>query len=292
MTTIMRGPSLTESTLATSTMVPDFAMQPATQVLERPQAAMPPTLVPATAPAAAVTGGGQVVSGAAQLNEPQLLAALTQLRDALVQLVSALQAQGGVQGGGAATAGTSHACCASLMQPGAAAAPAPPSPQILAPAPAVTAERPQVTQRVDPSSIKDKDSATGLTAASKRGLEEAHTYGLPLVSGKRSGSGTSDHIHGNAIDVSTLPIGAKSSSGGTSQMKAFAEHIREQGKAGNLNVKYVIADGRIASSKDNWSWRPYTSPGKSESSLAALKQSNQGEFNRIQHYDHVHVSFR
>jgi hypothetical protein len=38
-----------------------------------------------------------------------------------------------------------------------------------------------------------------------RGLEEAHKYGLPLVSGKRSGNGTSDHDHGDAIDVGTLP---------------------------------------------------------------------------------------
>lgn len=69
-----------------------------------------------------------------------------------------------------------------------------------------------------------------------RGLEEAHRYGLPLVSGKRSGNGTSDHDHGDAIDVGTLPIGSPSSNGGTPQMKAFAEHMRLEGKAGRLKV--------------------------------------------------------
>lgn len=145
---------------------------------------------------------------------------------------------------------------------------------------------------VDPSSVKDKTGTNGLTAASKNGLQIAHTYGLPLVSGKRNGSGTSDHNHGNAIDVSTLPIGAASSTEGTSQMKAFAERMRQDGKAGRNNVKYVIADGKIASAKNNWEWRPYTYPGKSQAQLEALKRSNRGEYNRIQHYDHVHVSFK
>lgn len=145
---------------------------------------------------------------------------------------------------------------------------------------------------VDPSTVKDKTGTSGLSNAAKAGLEEAHKFGLPLVSGKRSGSGTSDHNHGDAIDVSTLPIGAASSNGGTKEMKAYAEHMRQQGKAGKLNVKYVILDGKIASSRDNWEWRPYTYPGKTQAQLDALKKSNPGEYNRIQHYDHVHVSFK
>ncbi|MBN9420413.1 MAG: hypothetical protein J0I12_33500 [Candidatus Eremiobacteraeota bacterium] len=144
---------------------------------------------------------------------------------------------------------------------------------------------------VDPSSVKDKTGTSGLNASSKRGLEEAHKWGLPLVSGKRSGGGTSDHDHGNAIDVGTLPIGAASSNGGTQQMKEFAEHMRQEGKAGRLNVKYIIRDGQIASSRDNWAWRPYIYPGKTQAQLDALKRSNPGEYNRIQHFDHVHVSF-
>lgn len=144
---------------------------------------------------------------------------------------------------------------------------------------------------VDPSSVKDKSSTGGLNGSAKRGLEEAHKYGLPLVSGKRSGGGTSDHDHGNAIDVGTLPIGAASSNGGTPQMKEFAEHMRQEGKAGRLNVKYIIRDGQIASPRNNWEWRPYTYPGKSQGELDALKRSNPGEYNRLQHFDHVHVSF-
>lgn len=144
---------------------------------------------------------------------------------------------------------------------------------------------------VDPSTVTDKDKGGGLSANAQRGLEEAHKWGLPLVSGKRSGNGKSDHDHGDAIDVGTLPIGAASSNGGTQQMKDFAEHMRLEGKAGRLNVKYIIRDGQIASSKGNWEWRPYTYPGKSQAELDALKRSNPGEYNRLQHFDHVHVSF-
>ena len=145
---------------------------------------------------------------------------------------------------------------------------------------------------VDPSSVKDQSSTQGINGAARRGLDEAHRFGLPLVSGKRSGSGKSDHDHGNAIDVGTLPIGAASSTGGTPQMKQYAEYMRQQGKAGRGNVKYIIADGRIASSKNNWEWRPYTYPGKSQSELNRIKQTNRGEYNRLQHFDHVHVSFK
>jgi len=144
---------------------------------------------------------------------------------------------------------------------------------------------------VDPSTVKDKSGTNGLEPNAQLGLQEAHKYGLPLVSGKRSGNGTSDHDHGDAIDVGTLPIGAASSNGGTAEMKAFAEHMRMEGKAGRLNVKYLIRDGQIASSRNNWDWRPYTYPGKTQGELDALKRSNPGEYNRLQHFDHVHVSF-
>jgi hypothetical protein len=111
------------------------------------------------------------------------------------------------------------------------------------------------------------------------------------VSGKRSGNGKSDHDHGNAIDVGTLPIGVASSSEGTPTMKSFAEYMRQQGKAGNLDVKYVIRDGQIASATNNWEWRDYDVPGKTDAQMAALKASNPGEYNRLEHNDHVHVSF-
>lgn len=147
------------------------------------------------------------------------------------------------------------------------------------------------TGNVDPSSVKDKTGTGGLSSAARAGLDQAHSFGLPLVSGKRSGNGTSDHDSGNAVDVGTLPIGAASSTGGTPQMKAYAESMRQAGKAGKRNVKYVIADGRIASARDNWEWRPYTYPGKTQAQLEQIKRTNRGEYNRLQHYDHVHVSF-
>ncbi len=75
-------------------------------------------------------------------------------------------------------------------------------------------------------------------------------------------------------------------------MKQYAEYMRQQGKAGRGNVKYIIADGRIASAKNNWEWRPYTYPGKSQAELNRIKQTNRGEYNRLQHFDHVHVSFK
>jgi hypothetical protein len=144
---------------------------------------------------------------------------------------------------------------------------------------------------VDPSTVKDKASTSGLEPAARAGLEMAHRFGLPLVSGKRGGNGKSDHDHGDAIDVGTLPIGAASSTGGTAEMKAFAEFMRQEGKAGRSKVKYIIRDGQIASKTSNWEWRPYTYPGKSQAELERLKQTNRGEYNRLQHYDHVHVSF-
>ncbi len=223
-----------------------------------------PPASPTPAPAPPTSGGGaQVIAGIEALGP-----VLSQLASVLTSLVQAL---GGASGGGGSLP------------------PAPPLPDSngaganAAPAPG--------GGKVDPSTVKDKTGTGGLTAVALRGLEEAHTFGLPLVSGKRSGSGTSDHDHGNAIDVGTLPIGSPNSTEGTPQMQAFAEHMRQQGKAGQLDVKYVIADGRIASATNNWEWREYTYPGTSRASLDALKQSDRGEYNRIQHNDHVHVSF-
>lgn len=260
-------------------------------------------------PLATGGGGAQAVQGAAQLDPAQLVPVLQQVVATVNQLVAVLQAQGGVSGGGA-PGGSVGQCgmpgCTmdhSIPQaargasgaPDAAAAPrdaregarrhAGHVPQASPPL-AVSAPG---AGGVDPSTVKDKTSLAGLSAASKRGLEEAHRFGLPLVSGKRGGDTKSDHFHGNAIDVGTLPIGAPSSKEGTPQMKAFAEHMRLEGKAGRLGVKYVILDGKIASGVNDWAWRPYTAPGYTPASLRKLSP---GEFNRLQHNDHVHVSFR
>ncbi len=38
------------------------------------------------------------------------------------------------------------------------------------------------------------------------------------------------------------------------------EHFRPLGSAGDRRVKYIIANGRIASPTGNWAWRPYKGP--------------------------------
>lgn len=272
----------------------------ATPVPQTQQAALGAAPINATTAAtAAALGGGsvQAAQGAIAVSPEQLIPAIQGLVESINKLVAALQ--GGVHGGGApgGAPGQVGQCgmpgctmdhdTAAPTQGGANAGPtssnAGPTSNA-GPASGAVA-------RIDPSTVQDKAGTGGLTGPSLRGLQEAHKFNLPLVSGKRSGNGKSDHDHGNAIDVGTLAIGSPSSTDGTPQMKAFAEHMRQQGKAAQLNVKYVIADGRIASATNNWEWREYTYPGKSQASLDALKQSNRGEYNRIQHYDHVHVSF-
>jgi hypothetical protein len=41
-------------------------------------------------------------------------------------------------------------------------------------------------------------------------------------------------------------------------MPDLAEQIRLAGKAGDKRISYVIFEGKIASSKKNWAWRPYS----------------------------------
>lgn len=255
-----------------------------------------------------VTGGGaQAVQGAATVSAEQLVPVLQQVIAVVEQLIAALQAQG-VTGGGA-TGGAVGQCgmagCtmdhgAGQSMQGASGAPQAPAgerdarqgEQRAREARRQESAAPAGAGTVDPSTVKDKTSTKGLSAAALRGLEEAHRFGLPLVSGKRSGGAPgSDHVHGDAIDVGTLPIGVASSSRGTPQMIAYAEHMRAAGKAGQLNVKYIILNGQIASPTNNWAWRPYTYPGKSTAELESLKRTNPGEYNRLQHNDHVHVSF-
>jgi hypothetical protein len=289
--------------------------------LQAPQAVVGASPATTTPPATTVGGGTiQAAQGAMAVSPEQLIPAIQGVIASITNLIAALQA-GGVTGGGAPgpTPGQvgqcgmpgctmNHAAAgAAALSPGQGTpAPAPTQGGAnggVTPSDADTRQSPNAPAAprasdsapsaalVDPSTVKDTSGTGGLTAASRRGLEEAHKYGLPLVSGKRSGNGKSDHDHGNATDVGTLPIGVASSDGGTPTMKAFAEHMRQQGKAGQLNVKYVIADGRIASATNNWEWREYTYPDKSKAELEALKRSNRGEYNRLQHFDHVHVSY-
>lgn len=253
-------------------------------------------------------GGEEASASAGGVAAPSesLIQALQGVVDAINRLIPVLQQYGSTASGGGSSAlqgalgapvapsassqaveGAGSLTEASMAVPAEASAPSG------APVPAEASAPLRTSGGVDPSSVRDKDSGSGLNQAARNGLDVAHSFGLPLVSGRRSGgSSKSDHTHGNAIDVSTLKIGDAGSTEGTAEMKSYAEHMREAGKRGDLNVKYVIHNGQIASARENWAWRPYTYPGKSAAQLDALKQSNRGEYNRIQHYDHVHVSFK
>ena len=54
-------------------------------------------------------------------------------------------------------------------------------------------------------------------------------------------------------------------------MPDIADQIRLAAKAGDKRISYVIFEGRIASAKKGWSWRPYDGANK--------------------HNHHIHISF-
>ncbi len=265
----------------TSTISPSVGVLPQQPAPTSTNCATPPpppplcTASPVTTTPSTTIGGGtvQAAQGAMAVAPEQLVPVLQELVGALTNLIGALQQQGGAGAAGAAGAPTQGGGAGTDVSPESPA--------------------PSGTGAVDPSSVKDMTSTAGLSAASLKGLEVAHAHGIPLVSGKRGGGGgsTSDHPAGNAIDVSTLAIGSPQSTEGTPEMKAYAEHMRQEAKAGRLDVKYIIRDGQIASPRSNWEFRTYTYPGQTREGLEKLKQSDRGEYNRIQHYDHVHVSF-
>jgi hypothetical protein len=242
-----------------------------------------PPAIRGAGPLDAVAGAGSVVG------IEQLLPALQQLVTTLGMLVQQLQAQlGGASGGSACMHHPSMTGAAGapdaqsmMMQSGAHA-----TPFVAMQSHAQPMQQP--VQEVDPATVKNKDSTNGLSAAALRGLEIANRFGLPLVSGKRGGNTKSDHFHGDAIDVGTLAIASPDSDEGTPAMKAYAEYMRQAGQAGQLNVKYIVLDGKIASARSNWAWRPYMPPGHSAETIA---RQSEGERNRLLHNDHVHVSF-
>lgn len=82
----------------------------------------------------------------------------------------------------------------------------------------------------------------------------------------------SDHPDGNALDA-MVGLSRKGNVAGWQIANYF--HTNR----GKLNVKYIIFDNKIASSRDNWRWRPYNSTPDGNTSPTAL------------HEDHVHISF-
>jgi hypothetical protein len=84
-------------------------------------------------------------------------------------------------------------------------------------------------------------------------------------------AGTSDHLP-DPIDstVRALDIDANlDTRSGTSAY--LADQIRLCAKAGDSRISYVIHNGKIASAKKSWNWRPYDGIN--------------------QHFHHIHCSF-
>lgn len=87
------------------------------------------------------------------------------------------------------------------------------------------------------------------------------------IGGVGSRPNASDHPSGHAVDLMTgddVAVGW--------QMANYMHANRDA-----LGVKYLIFNGRIASPRDNWAWRPYRHPSGGSSPT-------------LDHDDHVHVS--
>ena len=82
-------------------------------------------------------------------------------------------------------------------------------------------------------------------------------------------AGTSNHIPDpdsgivRAIDITRNLSGAKE----PDLMPYLADQIRLCAKSGDLRIKYIIFNGRIASSKRRWAWRKYTGSNSHKSHL-------------------------
>ena len=71
-----------------------------------------------------------------------------------------------------------------------------------------------------------------------------------------------------AIDIDRDLVGKK---GKPDLMPDLVDQIRALAKSGDKRISYIIFDGRIASPKRSWRWRPYTGVN--------------------QHRHHAHISF-
>lgn len=87
------------------------------------------------------------------------------------------------------------------------------------------------------------------------------------IGGIGSRPGKSDHPSGHAIDVMTMD--------NIDQGWQMAHYLHANRDA--LGIKYLIFNGRISSSRDNWRWRPY-------------KHYSGGNSPTLRHDDHIHVS--
>lgn len=114
---------------------------------------------------------------------------------------------------------------------------------------------------------------SGLRSNASAGARVARQLGF---SGTIGGIGQrgykSDHPNGDAIDLMT-GLSKRGQANGWKLANYY------HANRANLNVKYIIFDGKIASARDNWKWRPYGGTPDGNASDTAL------------HRDHVHLSF-
>jgi len=76
--------------------------------------------------------------------------------------------------------------------------------------------------------------------------------------------GNSDHIPDSRGIVRALDIDANLNAH-PEETYALVEKIRKLAKRGDKRIKYIIYDGRIASSILNWKWRKYKGPNPHKS---------------------------
>ena len=94
-----------------------------------------------------------------------------------------------------------------------------------------------------------------------------------IADARHMSAGNSDHIpDANSAVVRAIDIDRDlSGKAKPDVMPYLAEQIRVAAKSGEKRISYIIFDGRIASSKKSWAWRPYNG------------------FNKHNH--HCHISF-
>ena len=117
-----------------------------------------------------------------------------------------------------------------------------------------------------PRSSGERGIPNGLRPNAANGARVVREMGFTgTIHGLGSRAGTSDHPHGNAIDVMT--------NGNVQQGRQIAEHFRQNRQ--ELGVKYVIYQQHIASPRTGWQWERMANRGSATAN----------------HMDHPHISF-
>lgn len=62
----------------------------------------------------------------------------------------------------------------------------------------------------------------------------------------------------------------------------LADHLHALVVAGDLRIRYIIYDGKIASSKQGWAWRPYTGPNAHKKHVHLSVSTEQVHYDSIE----------